>query len=263
MVSFYSCWQAEVAQWQSNCFVNSRLSVRLRSSAHESSLKITQRGLVSRALAACVYYCIIIYMATIDKNLLKKVKKLYYSDKLSVQGVANKLDVSIDAVFYCMRKNGLIRRKSNESNCINFERCAPSFRLRKINSEKLMVLKVIGIMLYWGEGYKAGKDMVDFANSDRDMIKLFLKFLRKVCGVDEKRLRVYSYFYANQDINKNIEFWSKVTKIDKKQFTKPYIRQDYKEGKIDKMPYGLIHIRYSDKKLLNLIKEWIGEYKKI
>ena len=28
-----------------------------------------------------------------------------------------------------------------------------------------------------------------------------------------------------------------------------------------KMPYGLVHIRYSDKKLLLLIKKWIDDYK--
>ena len=103
--------------------------------------------------------------------------------------------------------------------------------------------------------------MVDFANSDKDMILLFLKFLRRVCGIDEKKLRVYSYFYSNQDISKNINYWSKLTRVSKKQFSKPYIRDGFKEEKRDKMPYGLIHIRYNDKKLLNLILSWIGEYK--
>ena len=39
-------------------------------------------------------------MATISEKITKKVKKLYYKDKLSVQDVANKLNVSIDDVFY-------------------------------------------------------------------------------------------------------------------------------------------------------------------
>ena len=222
-----------------------------------------KNGTGTRALAFGVTSCYDIPMATIDEKTLKQVKKLYYLEKLSVQDVANQLGVSIDAVFYCMRKNKLPRRKSNESNSINFERCNPSFELKKINSEKLRILKVIGTMLYWGEGYRAGTTMVDFANSDRDMIILFLRFLRAICGVDEKRLRVYSYFYSNQDTDKNINYWSKLTKIPKNQFTKPYIRKDFRKDKIDKMPYGLIHIRYSDKKLLNLIKSWIEEYKNV
>jgi len=200
-------------------------------------------------------------MAAISEENISKVKDLYYKEGLSVQDVANKLNVSIDAVFYCMRKNGWARRKSCESNSLKFEKAKPSFKPKKIGNEKLRTLKAIGTMLYWGEGSKAGTMTVDFANSDKDMIILFLKFLREICGVDETRLRVYPYFYANQKINQNIKFWCNITKISKKQFTKPFIREDYDENKIHKMPYGLIHIRYSDKKLLKLIKDWINEYK--
>lgn len=203
-------------------------------------------------------------MGIISQNLLEKVKKLYYKDKLSVKAISDRLKVSPDAVTYFMRKNRLRRRTMWESNAINYARSKPSFRLKKINTEKLKTLKIIGTMLYWGEGCKSEKNcMIDFANSDKEMIKLFLKFLRKVCGIDEKKLRAYSYFYSNQDINKNIDFWSKLTKISKEQFTKPYIRNDFDESKINKMPYGLIHVRYGDKKLLNLIKNWIEEYKNI
>ncbi|MCX6766037.1 MAG: hypothetical protein NT136_03720 [Candidatus Moranbacteria bacterium] len=202
-------------------------------------------------------------MATIGKNSVNKVRDFYYNKKLSVNDIANKLGVSIDAVFYCMRKNRMKRRKQHESNAIRYERSKPSFVLKKISSEKLKTLKVMGVMLYWGEGYKAGGTSVDFANSDKDMIVIFMRFLREICGINEKRLRVYSYFYSNQDIRKNMDYWSKLTRISKKQFSKPYIRNDYNKNKINKMPYGLIHIRYSDKKLLNLIKNWIDEYKNV
>ena len=88
-------------------------------------------------------------MAAISKNLVKKVRELYYDKQFSVNDVANKLGVSIDAVFYCMRKNGIKRRKKHESNAIRYERQKPSFKLKKINSEKLKILKVVGVMLYW------------------------------------------------------------------------------------------------------------------
>jgi hypothetical protein len=203
-------------------------------------------------------------MVAINEKILDKVKKLYYEEQLSVQDVANKLNVSIDAVFYCMRKNGLKRRKRHESNSINFERSTLSFKIRKLNTEKLRTLKVIGIMLYWGEGGKSDKAMtVDFANSDKNMITLFLRFLREICGVDEKRLRVLPYFYANQEIEENINFWNQITGIDKSQFTKPYIRKDFDINKKHKMPHGLIHIRYADKRLLKLLKNWIEDYKNL
>jgi len=202
-------------------------------------------------------------MATVEKKLLVEVKKLYYKDKLSIQDVANKLNISIDSVFYGMRKNGLKRRRIEESNSIRYEREALSFKVKKNLNEKDRMLKTIGVMLYWGEGGKSERSkVIDFANSDKDMVVLFLKFLRRICGVDRKRLRVYPYLYANQNINKNVNYWVKITKISKKQFTKPYVRKDFDENKKDKMPHGLVHIRYSDKKLFRLIKNWIEEYKK-
>ncbi len=119
-------------------------------------------------------------------------------------------------------------------------------------------------MLYWAEGAKYTPDMrsavIDFVNSDPRMVKLFLNFLRIICGVDEKRLRVLLYCYANQDIEFLKKYWYKVTEINFKQFTKPYVREDFLPEKSGKMRYGLVHIRYYDKKLLIQIYNWINEY---
>lgn len=202
-------------------------------------------------------------MATISKGQLHRLKILYYDQGLSAQEAADRLNVPLDAVFYCMRKNGLKRRKRQESNHLRFQRADPSFRLCQVLDQKTELLKAIGTMLYWGEGCKSNRTtVVDFANSDPEMIKLFLHFLRKVCGVREDKLRVFPYFYANQDIERNIDYWIKTTGIGRNQFTKPYIRKDFKPEKSNRMPYGLIHIRYADKKLLSLIKGWIEHYQK-
>ncbi len=89
---------------------------------------------------------------------------------------------------------------------------------------------------------------------------IFLKFLRSICGVDENRLRVQLYCYANQNVEALKSYWSEVTRIPLNQFIKPYIRQDFSETKKNKMKYGLIHIRYSDKKLFLQVQNWIKEY---
>jgi len=41
--------------------------------------------------------------------------------------------------------------------------------------------------------------------------------------------------------------------IPKNQFSKPYVRKDFKIEKVNKMPRGLVHIRYYDVKLLRQI----------
>ncbi|MCK9401633.1 MAG: hypothetical protein M0Q51_16815 [Bacteroidales bacterium] len=198
-------------------------------------------------------------MATIPDKKLEEIKKLYASG-LSAKDLAERLEVSMDAVYYFFRKHGLPRRTMSQTNQLRFNRKPPTFTINNKLSENHEKLKLMGTMLYWSEGSQwAGEGIVDFANSNQAMIQIFLMFLRKVCGIDESKLRVYLYCYSNQNPKELIRHWSKLTNISINQFTKPYVRHDYKIEKQGKMAYGLIHIRYYDKKLLLLIKEWISE----
>lgn len=201
-------------------------------------------------------------MATINKKHSSLIKS-WYNQGLGVREICERLNVSIDAGYYFFRKNNIKRRNRSENRAIQFERKKPSFKLRSNLTIEEKKLKIAGIMLYWAEGSKwSGEKNIDFANSDFAIIKIFLDFLRRICRIDEKKLRIYLYCYSNQNPNQLIEFWAKCTKISKRQFTKPYIRRDFKRSKKEKMKNGLIHVRYYDKKLFTLIMQWISEYAK-
>lgn len=177
--------------------------------------------------------------------------------------ISMKLGVSLDAVVSFFRKHKIIRRTQSQAQKIHFEKSVPSFTKNKLSSNSLKELAVIGAMLYWGEGYKGTTrlpaNIVDFANSDPAMVMIFLKFLRSVYNLDEKKFRIFLYYYSDQDIRTLISFWSKATNIPKAQFTKPYVRNDF-NVKSNKMVHGLVHIRYGDKKLLLDIKSMIDYY---
>ncbi len=176
--------------------------------------------------------------------------------------IALELGVSIDAVCYFMRHNNLARRSVSENESIKLERKPLSYKLRQVSGMAERNLKLAGAMLYWAEGYKTNKSKgIDFANADFMMVETFVKFLREICGVDEERLRVLLYCYSNQNINNLIDFWSKLTKIPRSQFSKPYVRADYRKEKEGKMKCGMVHIRYADKRLLGQIMDWIKEFK--
>ena len=176
--------------------------------------------------------------------------------------VADVLGVSMDALVYFMRKYDLKRRSVKENEKIKFARKPMSFKLSEKLDESDESLKVAGTMLYWGEGYKSvHAKNVDFANSDVAMIKVFLSFLRKICNINESKLRIYLYCYNNQNPKELLRFWSKATAIPLSKFTKPYIRKDFKKEKINKMKNGLIHVRYYDTKLLLQLLDWIEEFK--
>lgn len=201
-------------------------------------------------------------MVNLPLNLLKK---LYYKEGLSTIEIAKQLKVTPWIVQKFMIRNNLPRRNFKEANAERFRRKPLSFSIKHNLSHKEKQLRTAGIMLYWAEGNKESKGVcvIDFSNSEPQMIQLFLKFLRQICGVDEKRLRVLLYCYTNQDIKTITRYWQELTGISLKQFIKPYIRKDFLPEKSGKMKYGLAHIRYADKKLFLKIQEWIKDYLKI
>ncbi len=174
--------------------------------------------------------------------------------------VAKYFDVSIDAVTYAMRKYNIPRRDFKEASKRSFENKKMTFRRKSIKGLRKAYAESILAMLYWGEGFKGNENSkmgtFDFANSDPVMVRVFMKAFRDVYNFDKKKLRAYIYCYSNQDTPSIINFWSKLTKIPKAQFTKPYVRNDSRVN-ARVMKHGLIHIRYHDKKLLINIKNLI------
>ncbi len=178
--------------------------------------------------------------------------------------IAEGLEVDIDAVFYFMRKHKITRRSMSERNQLRYEKKVPSFAIKAVLNKNDEFLKVLAVAIYWAEGYKSEKaKCVDLANSDAEMIRIFMKFLRNVCGIDETRLRVLLYCHDRQAIPELILYWSKLTGISPKLFTKPYVPKRSSSSNHRNMSHGLIHIRYYDKKLLQLILSWIEDYKRI
>ncbi len=186
------------------------------------------------------------------------IRTLYEKERLGFREVAERLGVSPWQIYRLMRQHNVPRRHGSEQNYATYKN-KPQFVLKKNLSVEEEKLCVAGIMLYWAEGTKTGKT-VNLANSDPKLIALFILFLRKICGVAEERLRVLLYAYNDQDVEHLKRFWSRVTGIPLKQFTKPYIRKVTENLTGRKMPYGLVHIRYNDGRLLELIFNWIEEF---
>ena len=190
-----------------------------------------------------------------DKLNRDIVKTLHWDKKYNIQEISKEIGVSFWSLYSFMNKNNIPRRASTEVNYL-VNSYKPKFEIKKNLDTCEERLKIAGIMLYWAEGTLRG-NTVDFANSNPQMVTVFLRFLRKICGVSEERLRIYLYAYSYQDIEILKLYWHKVTKIPLTQFTKPYIRIDNQNLSGRKLLYGLVHIRYNDKQLLHLIKNWI------
>ena len=155
-----------------------------------------------------------------------------------------------------MRRNNIPRRTEAQTHRIQFLKSPLSYHKKENLTSSEKSLHLAALMLYWGEGAKGG-NRVDFANSNPDMNKIFISLLRMIYQITEEKLRIQLYCHTNQDIGDLVKFWSELLEVPTNQFTKPYVRRDFDVIKSQKMPYGLVHIRYSDSRLLAQIKSEI------
>lgn len=185
---------------------------------------------------------------------VEEVKRLYREEQLGFREVAARMGIRPWRVYRLMRQHHIPRRHGTEQNYATYKH-KPPFTPKAVLSEKEERLRIAGTMLYLAEGAKRGS-IVDFTNSDPRLIATFLAFLRQICGISEVRLRAHLYAYADQDIEQLLCFWSAHTQIPRQQFIKPYVRPLTPNLSCRKMSRGLLHVRYSDRRLLQLIARW-------
>lgn len=176
-----------------------------------------------------------------------------YASEQSASIIAAELGLSLSQVYDALKKAGVTRRSPAMQSKIRLKNTPLSFNFLEDRSPKAELLLTSALMLYLGEGAKT-RNTVDFANSDPQILKVFIKFLREICRVNESKLRIYLYCFADQDVGSLQDFWAKQLGINKKQFTKPYIRDIHNGNDYSRrMPCGVVHIRYNDKRLLEKI----------
>ncbi len=94
-----------------------------------------------------------------------------------------------------------------------------------------------GFYLYWGEGTKSAEYTIALTSTDPGIIKTYIAWL-KLLHVNIKDCRVKLHLYADQDIEKSLIFWSKVTNLPRQHFYKPYIKNTLLKNKSYKGMFG-------------------------
>ncbi|PIR96439.1 MAG: hypothetical protein COT92_01150 [Candidatus Doudnabacteria bacterium CG10_big_fil_rev_8_21_14_0_10_42_18] len=89
-------------------------------------------------------------------------------------------------------------------------------------------LFIAGLFLYWGEGMKNLKYPFALYNTNPQLVKFGLFWIKKVLNVPSKKIKVILHLYSDMDINKEIKFWAGELKMPILQFSKPYIKESKK-----------------------------------
>ena len=84
-------------------------------------------------------------------------------------------------------------------------------------------LFMLGLALYWGEGYKKGNAETGFTNSDPFVIKIILRWFTECYGIKKEDfiLRVSINQLHEERIDNVVNYWTQITRLPVEQFTKP------------------------------------------
>lgn len=119
-------------------------------------------------------------------------------------------------------------------------------RIKKLAREELGAITkrdlwVLGLGLYIGEGSKA-YETTQIINSNPNIIKLAIKWLKDICGVNNENITVTMHLYPDNNEKECANYWEKITNIPLKQFRKTQIdrRVNKSNNKKRKLPYGTV-----------------------
>lgn len=126
------------------------------------------------------------------------------------------------------------------------------------------LLHAQGCMLYWAEGGKS-KNTVDFTNSDINMMKFFIKFLRECYLVENNKIKITINCYLDCGLSQEeIEnYWLNELNLERTNLNttqinkKPSSSKNLKRGKLQ---YGVCQLRVNNTEILHNIYGAIQEY---
>jgi hypothetical protein len=127
-------------------------------------------------------------------------------------------------------------------------------------------LLIAGISLYWAEGFKNKHEhRLGFCNSDPEMIKFYVYWLKECLGIEKKQLvarLTLNYIYEKR-VDEIQEFWSYTIGIPIGQFTKPFFQTSKWKKQYDAGNYhGVLRIHVQDSlEYLLKMKGWIDGLK--
>jgi hypothetical protein len=119
-------------------------------------------------------------------------------------------------------------------------------------------------MLFWAEGDKQ-RNGVRLSNSDPDLLRLFVDFLRRCYDAEVGRIAVTSYLFADHlERQREVEqFWLRTLGLPR-SCLRPSIVNVYskysQKKRCNKLPYGTCKVAYHDTAIVQSIYGAIQEY---
>lgn len=178
----------------------------------------------------------------------------YLLKKKSVSQIAGECGCSQNKITYWLQKHNIRKRSISEAVYIRSNPHGDPFLFGRPKNNKEWFLYGLGLGLFWGEGNKMNKNSIRLGNTDIDLIKNFLDFLRVIYQIDEKKLRFGLQLFKDISKEKALNYWSSKLHIPKNQFQKVVLTKSIQKGTYrKKSEYGVLTVYFSNTKLRDTI----------
>ena len=126
-------------------------------------------------------------------------------------------------------------------------------------------LLLVGIALYWAEGYKRPKirngrpvthHPVSLTNADPRLIQVFLRFLRCLFSVSDAQLKISIRMFEHQNETTLRNFWSEMTGIAAERIQVSLVtlsRSSTGKRPYNRLEFGVAQVRVNDTRLYHQI----------
>lgn len=176
-----------------------------------------------------------------------------------MQEISAKTGWSYHQVTYWMDKHDIPRRSLSEAIYTKQNPKGDPFKIKKLKTKRDLELFNLGVALFLGEGTKKNKHNVILSNTNPKILKLFLKFLKEICGVESQKIRAALNIFDDVNLEEALNFWQKTMGIPHSMFAMPTIRKSRGGTYKNKSKYGTLTVYVSNTKLKKLIDKYCEE----
>jgi transposase-like protein len=209
------------------------------------------------------------------------VRRLRREEGASIKEIARRVGVSTSSVSCWVRDIELTQQQHDElrrrNPAYNRQISGVAIQAARRREERLASqeegrllarvgepLHVAGCMLYWAEGSKR-RNQLRFANSDPEMARFFVNFLRTYFDLPNEKIRITCHLYADHvERQRAVErFWLDTLGLSESSLRKSVVNAYSRHSKMKRLnvlPYGTVHIAVGKTSVTQSIFGSIQEY---
>lgn len=190
----------------------------------------------------------------------QRLEGLYMEKGMSMMEISKRLGCSHHKVAYWMDEYKIKRRSISDAVYLRSNPNGDPFKIKKPETAEELMLFGLGLGLYWGEGNKAHRNAVRLGNSDPALLKSYILFLTRLCGVKKEALKFDLQIFSDINESSALQYWANALNVKTKQFFKPRVTISGSIGTYKKKSkYGVVTIYFGNTKLRNIVVGQITE----